>query len=175
MKNNNKKNQKTGVALLFVIIVIGILFTIAIGVTSMALSQTSFETSARKSNEAFFAADTGAECALYWDNTSTAFPASAGSSTTPITQINCVGSTSSPLNFANSNNGTLYNFSVFNDDNSCTNTAISKTNLSTDATSGLTTYDTKIISKGYNIDGGSNCNSANVSNNIVERELDLNY
>ncbi|PJA36823.1 MAG: hypothetical protein CO183_01615 [Candidatus Zambryskibacteria bacterium CG_4_9_14_3_um_filter_42_9] len=62
MKNNNK-----GFTLFIAIIVMGTLLLIAAGITSLAVKQSFISSSARESQNAFYAADTGVECTLYWD------------------------------------------------------------------------------------------------------------
>lgn len=62
-----KNNSQTGFVLLFAVVLSAIIFAITLGMTDIALKQVAFTTSAKNTNEAFFAADTGAECALFWD------------------------------------------------------------------------------------------------------------
>ncbi|MEK7127996.1 MAG: hypothetical protein AAB933_00325 [Patescibacteria group bacterium] len=54
-----------GFVILFAVTVSGILLSIALGISSIALKEIKFGTSARDTNDAFFAADTGAEYALF--------------------------------------------------------------------------------------------------------------
>lgn len=56
-----------GVALLFVILLTSVLLLVAIGITSIAFKEAAFSSQAKDSDRAFFAADTGIECALYLD------------------------------------------------------------------------------------------------------------
>lgn len=49
------------------IIVMGTLLLIAAGIASLAVRQSLISASGRESQLAFYAADTGIECALYWD------------------------------------------------------------------------------------------------------------
>jgi len=79
MKNINtiKKNKKPcpakpwrsgGFVLLYVIVISSIVLAISIGVTNIAYNEVKFSTSGKDTNDAFFAADTGVECALFWDS-----------------------------------------------------------------------------------------------------------
>ena len=63
---NKKRNR--GFVILFAVTISSILMAIAIGVANIALKEAQFETSAKYTNEAFFAADTGLEKVLYKDN-----------------------------------------------------------------------------------------------------------
>lgn len=62
-----KKQRQRGFTLFIAIIVMGTLLLVAAGVTNLALKQAFISTSGRLSQNAFYAADAGMECALYWD------------------------------------------------------------------------------------------------------------
>jgi len=72
-----------GFTLFIAIIVAGTLLLIATGITGLAVKQSLISSTGRESQYAFYAADTGMECALYWDvqNSSgiSAFSTSTGS------------------------------------------------------------------------------------------------
>jgi uncharacterized protein (UPF0333 family) len=61
----NKGNQ--GIALLMAVLIAGIFFVISSAVYKIALIELVLSSTGRDSQFAFYAADTGAECALYWD------------------------------------------------------------------------------------------------------------
>ncbi|MFA6076917.1 MAG: hypothetical protein WC735_02475 [Candidatus Paceibacterota bacterium] len=63
MIKNLQSNR--GFVMLFAVTLSAILLTIAIGVANIAFREVKFSTNARDTNDAFFAADTGAEYALY--------------------------------------------------------------------------------------------------------------
>ncbi len=50
-----------------VIVITGTLLLIATGVTALAVRQSKISSAGRNSQVAFYAADSGLECALYWD------------------------------------------------------------------------------------------------------------
>lgn len=56
-----------GFVLLFAVTLAAILLAMALGVTNIALRELKFGTNARDTNDAFFAADSGAEYALFHD------------------------------------------------------------------------------------------------------------
>lgn len=62
---NNKKNR--GFTLFIAIITTGTLLLISTGIINLAVKQSFISNSGRESQHAFYAADTGMECALYWD------------------------------------------------------------------------------------------------------------
>ncbi len=63
--SNNVHNR--GFAILFAVLVSGILHTIGLGIFSITYKELLLSSSDRESQVAFYAADTGTECALYWD------------------------------------------------------------------------------------------------------------
>jgi len=145
-KKNIKKNN--GFVLLYTMIISGMILSVALGVASIALKEAKFSTSAKATNEAFFAADTGAECALFHDRIE-------NSSFTDGIPMFCAGNEITLAQVMNT-----YSFSVFglgSSGNSCAKVILTKD---------LIANTTIVISKGYN-----NCNSSNQ----VERELQVTY
>ncbi len=65
-KNLKKINKQRGVALFIALIVTGMLLAISLAVSDIALKQIQFSSTGRESQKAFFSANTGIECALYW-------------------------------------------------------------------------------------------------------------
>lgn len=61
---------KKGFVLLFAVVVSSILLSVALGVSNIALKEILFSTSAKDANDAFYAADTAAECTLFYDSSS---------------------------------------------------------------------------------------------------------
>lgn len=139
-----------------------VLLSMAIGASSVALKELKFSTSGRDTNDAFFAADTGADCALYYDRTQTRFiyPDPGGN-------INCAGSAISVPPASGNATTWSYSFSVTglgSAGKSCANIVINK-----DASSG--TLKTTITTDGY-----SPANSPCASNSTtVNRHLVVTY
>lgn len=73
MKKLFSQHQK-GFALLFTILVITLALNIAVGISTISYKQTILSTLARDSQVAFYQADAGVECGLYYDLTKNAFP-----------------------------------------------------------------------------------------------------
>jgi hypothetical protein len=156
MKNKIlKKNKNNGFVLLYTMIVSSIILAVALGIVSVALKETQFSTSAKATNEAFFAADTGAECALFYDKTTN------NAFNDPSIEMNCAYVT---VNRTFSGNTWSFSLGYLGDSlYSCANVTLTR-----DA--GKTT----VISKGYNKASfdGSYCNPVS---NSVERELKVTY
>jgi hypothetical protein len=151
------KNNK-GFVLLFAVTLAAIMLSIALGVANIAQKEIKFGTSAKDTNNAFAAADTGIECALLYDKSSTATNAFTGGA-----PMSCAGSA-----ITVTGSGTPTNFWTFvvsglgNSGQSCAKVTVDKT-LSPKTT---------IIAKGYNI-GNVACDSANP--NRIERQLQVSY
>lgn len=149
------KNKK-GFVILFALMLSSVILAISLGVSNIALKEIAFSTSAQGTNDAFFASDTGAECALYHDRTDiNAFPISG-----------TVGAVSCSTNESGSGDGSTatYNFTATglgSQGQSCAKVTIIKE-----------LGKTVITSKGYNV-GDSSCNSTSL--NRVERELEITY
>ena len=67
MTHNRQLAGDKGFTMFVALVTTGTLLLIATGVVSLALKQSSISSSGRESQEAFYAADAGLECALYWD------------------------------------------------------------------------------------------------------------
>lgn len=151
------KNNK-GFVILFAVTISSILLAIALGVANIAFREMKFGTSARDTNDAFFAADTGAECALFYDKSSASDNAFTGSA-----PMSCAGSaialTQSPANF-----WTFVVSGLGSTAQSCTKVTVNKT----------ISPKTAVISKGYNIGSFDGlCTSNNPDR--IERELTITY
>lgn len=180
MKKNFKsqKNTQGGFVALFAVLLSVIVLAIAIGISSISYKEIILSSSARDGNTAFFAADTGAECALYYDLNQTQMVFVSGNSPT----ISCAGETGinvpeSIINLGTSGNS---NVSRFTFDlplgASCARVQVLKKVVSDDGLSELT----RIESKGYNAD----CDTVNSlifsgasleQSRLVERAIRASY
>ena len=151
------KKINKGFVLLFTMVLSSILLAISVGVSNIALNEINFSTSAKDTNNAFFAADTGIECALRYDR-------SDNNAFTGPALMNCAGNSITPT--PSGSPASFWSFVVprlGSDKQSCAIVSVDKSVLNS----------TKIISKGYNIGDPTNCTSTNT--NRVERELEANY
>lgn len=60
-------SKNNGFTLFIAMIVAGVLLLITAGLSNLSIGQAFISSSGRESQYAFYAADTGIECALYWD------------------------------------------------------------------------------------------------------------
>lgn len=61
-------NTKKGVTLLIAVIVAGIIVSIGVSLANTAIKEVIFSSTGRNSITAFYMADAGYECSLYWEN-----------------------------------------------------------------------------------------------------------
>ncbi|MBX4195656.1 pilus assembly PilX N-terminal domain-containing protein [Candidatus Parcubacteria bacterium] len=83
---NQRKNQR-GFTLLIAIVITATLLLVSTGIVSVAVKEAILASAGRESQFAFYAADTGIECAIYWDVKN---PSGLSAfSTTTTSTINC--------------------------------------------------------------------------------------
>src|SRR6185436_10564378 len=88
-----KLQQKRGFVILFAVTISSILLAIALGVSYVAYKEIKFGTSAKSTNESFFAADAGVEYALFNDKSgSSSFVPASGTFQSWNTAVSSAGS-----------------------------------------------------------------------------------
>lgn len=158
-----KKQKNKGFVLLFAIVLSTIVLTMALGVSGISLKELNFTTSAKSTNDAFFAADVGADCALFYDKTGV----NRFALVDPTGSISCNGN-SIPVGVSGSAPIVTYNFVVMNlgdSGNGCASVKVRK-----DFTD-INNIHAKITSDGYNL-ADSSCNPNSQS---INRQLEVNY
>ncbi len=103
-----KKPHSQGIVILFSILVVGLLLGIGVSLSQLAQKQLILSSIGRQSQIAFYAADTGAECARYWDIINNSF---SGAS---VGTIVCGGDSSLPstIRYTVNGNNILAKFQV---------------------------------------------------------------
>lgn len=165
MKIFNRKTKKNGgYAILFTVVVVGIISMITIGLSNAAYKQLILSSVARDSTTAFYQADISSECALYADNQYNMIniPVNTTCGSDPADILN----PGIPLSFTQpvTNNGvTSYNL-ILADENlnkKCFRINVTKTESDVSIAS-------KVQAMGYNI-----CKKSN--SRTVERAIEVNY
>ncbi len=170
-KIHNKENK--GFALLFAVLISSVLLSIGLSIFNLTLKELILSSSGRESQFAFYAADTGAECALYWDSKGTdIFAVNSNPRTPNPASPDCVGQAITIDNFVGARTPTSattrFNVVIPNLDYLgnpapyCAIVTISKTDVG-----GI--IETDIDSRGYNTD------CASTDPNRVERGLQVHY
>ncbi len=148
------QKKERGVALLITIILTGTLLLVATTIMNTAVKQAFLSATGRESQYAFYAADSGAECALYWDVQNP----SGFSAFNSLSTIECNKDLANPANHFTVGETNVSSFTMtFLPDAYCAKVTVTK--------SGNTT---KIESSGYNT-----CDSSNPRR--VERAVRITY
>jgi Tfp pilus assembly protein PilX len=174
---NNPTQQRTdrAFAMLFAVLVSSVLLSIGLSIFNLTVKEITLSSSGRESQFSFYAADTGVECALYWDFKGTNVFATSTSNRTPSPATpDCVASTSpqyiniSPSSQTSSSAVTQFSLSIPNTnlvtsayEPYCAVVTVTKTD-----SGGIITTD--IDSRGYNT-----CDASDP--NRVERALKVTY
>jgi len=159
-----KKNKYSrGIALVFAIMLSVILFTFAAGVLSIATKELNFTTSGKDSNDAFYAADSGIECALFNEKNGNFNKGSV------VTEINCFEE-----KISLEGKYPIFNFTLLNLGSSgqaCTNILVNKEAGSSPEP------ENQIISKGYNLGGNDKfkCKQLEFGLESTERVIEVLY
>lgn len=149
-----KKNQR-GFTILFSALVASLVLTLGISIFSVAQKQIILSSLGRSSQYAFYAADTGAECALYWDIRFEYF-----SSSTPALDPACDGA---PLTITGAPGAVPYTMSFeFEPNGYCVQVAVEKR-----------ASDPRTV---IHADGFSTpCSDISLSGRALQRSVELSY
>lgn len=141
MKKHFKQlNKEKGITLFIAILITGTLLLISVAIVTLAVKEAFLSSTYRDSQYAFYAADTGAECAIYWD-VNNPNSVSAFATTSAITRIFCLGNTIDPVRVVSAGgNGTSTFHIDYQSEPYCADVIVAK---NADGT-------TKIESLGYN-------------------------
>ena len=135
--------RNKGFTLFVAIVVMGTLLLIAAGIASLAVRQALISASGRESQQAFYAADTGIECTLYWDVQNPAGVSAFSTSTGSTIFCNKDGNNPGNQWVVGGNDTSTINRIDFLPDSSCAIVIVTKAYIS-----GV--LKTTIESKGYN-------------------------
>ena len=168
-----KRERSEGFVLLFAVTLSAILLAIALGISNIALREIQFGTSAKDTNDAFFAADTGTECAQFYDrsyDTTGVIPNTTNifeNDVTFVGSMTCVGISPEAFTYYPPN---MWSFSIsgLNGGQGCAIITVEKT-LDVNGKPVATT----ITSNGYNNGGGSS--TCAPGSNAVERQIQITY
>lgn len=156
MKIIKFKKDNKGYAILFTVVVVGIISAITIGLTNAAYKQMMLSSVARDSTSAFYQADIATECAMYADNMD--ILSNIDSVSVPFT---CGGTT---MDYNHIVDSPLYQLTPHNQSSvtgRCFLADVTKTEVGD-------LLKTKVEAYGYNI-----CNKDNLR--TVERKIEVNY
>lgn len=183
-KDKTKNNKKKGFVLLFAVLISSLVLAVGISMISIALKQVQLSGSGRDSQYAFYVANTGAECATYWDlASSSVFRTNSNEATTNI-DIECLGmritdntllcnpDINSDIGWCSSASGNIYKtkFRISYDQDGVTEKKPYCADVIVSKEIGVNNLvsTTTVTSRGYNT-----CDSANPRR--IERALEFSY
>ena len=164
------KQKNRGFTVLFAVVVSALILAIGISIANITLKQIRISSLGRESQIAFYAADSGSECVLYYDLVEESFGTSSSSNVPPTYTIECFGEEAvvsfDPTGTADSRHATS---SISIEDTSsathlCATVEIGKHDTNNDNFSDKTI----ILSRGYNICAGD-------STRLLERGIRIRY
>jgi len=141
------ESPRSGFTLLFSVLIGSLLFSVGMAIANLATREVVLSAAGKESEAAFFAADTGVECTLYWDRRGNKFPVGG-----PPSSFSCAKETIFPTLL-----GSVFSFTLKLEGTTCALVRVDKTT------------GTVIESRGRN-DCGSGDNPAR-----VERALRVRY
>lgn len=161
--------KERGFTLIMAVLISSLLLAIGFSLANFAVKQLIISSTGRESQFAFYAADSGIECAFYWDfkyGNQSAF-ATSSASVPPSSGVNCNGQdvAASPWSVASISDRATTTFSFnFSPEPYCAVVSIGKWGSTT-----------TIESRGYNLGtvSGSSCTSDNPRR--VERAIRVRY
>ena len=137
-----------GFVVLYTVLISTIILAITIGIALIAYNQVILSSSVAEGGEAFFAADSGAECALYWDRQSPSRFREFIDNGSP-SDIPCGGISNNPLTSPETDKARFY-LDIYNGDFTesigCAKVTVDKGAIDEDGNT-----ITEIISLGYNV------------------------
>lgn len=149
------RNNQQGFTILFSALVASLVLTLGISIFSVAQKQVILSSLGRSSQYAFYAADTGAECALYWDVRYEYF-----SSSTPAIDPACNGA---PLTITGAPGALPYTMSFeFEPNGYCVQVTVEKK---------ATDPRTVIHADGFS----TPCSDISLSGRALQRSVELSY
>ena len=147
-----KKKAQKGFTLLLAVLVGGVLLAVGLAIFNITIKELLLSSSGRDSQFAFYAADSGVECALYWDRKQNGFSTSTASS------INCNNTSISGIGGVGYDTAMVFQFEI---GGFCSIVSVTKSE---------THPRTRIESKGYN----TTCDNT-VNPRRIERAIRVTY
>lgn len=174
-KTSSRDTQK-GSALFFAVLLGSIVLSLGLLISSVSFKEFQFSFFGKESQTALYAADTGLECAIYWDtyaySPTSAFP--DNSAALPAQTISCLGSGSftPTVTSANASSATTEFYLKFSSNNNdpCVHVTVIKTLVGPNI---RTTIESRGVDESDK--GASDCHAASGQLRRVERAIRVRY
>lgn len=148
-----KTNASRGIAIYIAVTITAALILVSISIVNIALKQISISGSGRDSQNAFYAADSGAECAIFWDVRNPVNPGTSAFDPLAVQDIECNSNTISVTHNSATSTFTM----LFTPQSFCSKVTVVKNGGAT-----------KVEARGYNT-----CDVNNTRR--LERAIEINY
>lgn len=155
-QQQHTKNRSRGFTILLAALIASLVLALGISVFTIAQKQLILSSIGRNSQYAFYAADTAAECALYFDMRHAAFNPSA-----PVTPISCDGDTTIDVTHGDLVYPVVYEFE-FEPNGYCTEVTVTKNDVHPR---------TIIHADGFSVP----CSDVQTSGRVLQRSVELTY
>jgi hypothetical protein len=113
MYHGSKTQHSAGFALLYAVIVIAVISSLGTVLSNLLVREAKLTATSRQSSKAYFHADAGAECALYWDVQEDHFPAPPNDASDEG-DIDCSGVSNINVTPSDDGGDNRYRFSIDN-------------------------------------------------------------
>lgn len=164
---NDMIHAERGFALLFAVLTASVLLSVGLSIFNLTVKELILSSAGRESQFAFYAADTGAECALYWDFKGVDIFATSTDANAPVpSNPDCVGQAINitPTTRTGTSATTQFSINIPNvSPTDCSIVTVTKT-----ASGGI--ISTTVDSRGYNTQCSDTSNP-----NRLERGLHIAY
>lgn len=155
-----------GYTLLFAVLVSSVVLSIGISILTISKKEFQLSSSAKDSTIAFYAADSGLECAQYFNDNGDTF------STSTLPTVNSFSCNGAPITPTYTTNPFVFSFDFNINANSCARVLVRKEYMNISGFGNISV--TTITSRGYNTGwNGTTCSVP--SPRRVERALQLSY
>ncbi len=154
--NFQKTSSQRGFTILLAALIASLVLALGIAVFSIAQKELILSSTGRNSELAFYAADTGAECALYWDMRHSAFDPLL-----PVTPLTCDGNAAINVAASGVSYPVSYTFS-FDPNGYCVQLTVTKDTVHPR---------TRIHADGFSVA----CSDIEASGRALQRSVELTY
>ena len=164
-------NLQAGFTLLLAALISSVVLALGISIFEIALKQINLSSMGRDSQFAFYAADTGAECALYWDVRSDIHPDTfaTSSASSAMSPISCDEASVTPTLFSADLNSAISTFQ-FEPSDRCAQVSVQKCEAECDPVN-YPDIHTIIHADGFN----TTCATIGSNTRSLQRSVELHY
>jgi Tfp pilus assembly protein PilX len=160
-----------GFTLILASLIASIVLALGVSIFEIALKQVNLSSIGRESQFAFYSADTGAECALYWDLRSDIHPNTFATSSPPNSAANVICSQITAAITTSATNNSVTSVFQFEPDGKCAQVSVKKCSSNGVCDTNNPEVRTIVHSDGFN----TSCTALSTSPRALQRSVELRY